>query len=150
MTKNSLRMLAGAAVLSLGAAAALPLAAQAADQPASGTVVMTAKAAAIGVGYTWGDGTLNYKGHAYHFAVKGLTIADVGYASVVSRGHVYGLKNLHDFDGTYAAVTGEATLVKGVGAQILRNGNGVEIHVDETTKGARLAASADGIELTLK
>jgi len=118
--------------------------------PVSGTIFMTAQGAAAGIGYTWGDGVLRYGGRTYHFSVSGVTVADVGYSKVTGRGRVYGLKRLQDFSGTYAAATGEATLVNGLGGQVLRNGNGVQIRVDQVTRGARLQGSADGITLTLK
>ncbi len=134
--------------------AAMPAMAQRRDPgvsgPVSGTITMTARGAAVGVGYTWGDGLLRYGGRTYHFSVNGVTVADVGYSRVSSRGRVYGLKRLQDFSGTYAAATGEATLVNGIGGQILRNANGVQIRVDQVTRGARLQGSADGITLTLK
>jgi hypothetical protein len=117
--------------------------------PIDGTITINATAAAAGVGYTWGHGTLMFHHHAYRFSVKGISIADVGYAHVYGRGRVYGLHKLSDFTGTYAAATGEATLVNGVGGQVLRNGNGVQIRVDQITRGARLDGSADGIQLTL-
>ncbi len=118
--------------------------------PVSGTLTMTAQGAAAGVGYTWGDGALRYAGRTYHFSVNGVTVADVGYSKVSGTGRVYNLKRLQDFSGTYAAATGEATVGSGIGGQVLRNGNGVEIRVDQITKGARLQGSADGIKLTLK
>jgi len=118
--------------------------------PVSGTIFMAAQGAAAGIGYTWGDGVLRYGGRTYHFSVSGVTVADVGYSKVTGRGRVYGLKRLQDFSGTYAAATGEATLVNGLGGQVLRNGNGVQIRVDQVTRGARLQGSADGITLTLK
>lgn len=118
--------------------------------PVSGTILMSAQGAAAGIGYTWGDGVLHYGHRSYHFSVNGVTVADVGYSRVTGRGRVYGLKRLQDFSGTYAASTGEATLVNGIGGQILRNANGVQIRVDQVTRGARLQGSADGITLTLK
>lgn len=118
--------------------------------PVSGTVVITAQGAAAGIGYTWGDGALRYGGRTYRFSVSGVTVADVGYSKITGRGRVYNLKRLQDFSGTYAAATGEATLVNGLGGQVLKNGNGVEIRVDQVTRGARLQGSADGIKLTLK
>ncbi|MBV9786050.1 MAG: hypothetical protein JO264_19790 [Acidisphaera sp.] len=118
--------------------------------PVDATILIHAHAAAVGVGYTWGDGVLRYRGRSYHFTVKGVTVADVGYANITGRGRVYNLHHLHDFDGTYGAATGEATLVNGIGGQFLKNGNGVEIRVDEVTRGARLSGSADGIELRLR
>ncbi len=118
--------------------------------PVSGTVSMSARGAALGVGYTWGDGTLRYGGRQYRFSVNGITVADVGFSRVAGTGRVYNLHRLQDFSGTYAAATGEATLVNGIGGQVLRNGNGVEIRVDQVTRGARLQGSADGIKLTLR
>ncbi len=118
--------------------------------PASGTIDLSARGAALGVGYTWGDGVLRFAGHRYAFSVKGVTVADVGFSRVSGHGRVYNLKRAQDFSGTYVASTGEATLGNGIGGQILRNSNGVEIRVDQVTRGARLQGSADGIELTLK
>lgn len=118
--------------------------------PASGTITLSARGAAVGVGYTWGDGVLRYGAHKYPFTVHGITIADVGFSRVSGRGRVYNLHRLQDFNGTYVAATGEATLGKGIGGQVLRNGSGVEIRVDQVTAGARLQGSADGIRLSLK
>ncbi|WP_048861297.1 hypothetical protein, partial [Acidisphaera rubrifaciens] len=105
--------------------------------------------AGAGVGYTWGDGTLHFQGHNYRFSVKGISVADVGYEKIVGHGRVYGLKRLSDFTGTYAAATGDATLVKGIGGQFLQNAHGVQIRINDVTRGANLAGSADGIELRL-
>ena len=118
--------------------------------PVSGTIDVTAKGAAVGVGYTWGDGVLQFQGKRYAFSVNGVTVADIGFSTVRGHGRVYNLKRVEDFSGTYAAATGEATLVRGLSGQVLRNGNGVEIRVDSATRGARLQGSADGITLTLK
>jgi hypothetical protein len=118
--------------------------------PVSGTISLAAQGAALGVGYTWGDGLLRFGGRTYRFTVNGVTVADVGYSKVTGRGRVYNLKRLQDFSGTYVAATGEATLGNGIGGQVLRNANGVQIRVDQVTRGARLQGSADGITLTLK
>lgn len=115
-----------------------------------GTVTISAKAAALGVGYSWGDGVLHYHGKNYHFSVSGVSVADVGFANILGHGRVYNLHKLSDFTGTYGGANGEATLVNGLGGQILRNGNGVELRIDEVTKGARLTGAADGIQLTLR
>jgi hypothetical protein len=147
---HRLAVLAACAVLS----PALPAAAQQRDPLRSdrpvGTIAISAQGAAAGVGYTWGDGILRYRGRQYRFTVNGVTVADVGYSRVNGRGRVYNLHRVQDFSGTYVAATGEATLGRGLGGQVLRNGNGVEIRVDQVTRGARLQGSADGITLTLK
>lgn len=150
MRKAALALATGFALTSLG----LALPANAATDPGTSgvpdaTVTIVSKSADIGIGATWGGGTLKYAGHTYHFSVKGVDVAAVGYSKVVGHGRVYHLHHLHDFDGTYAAADGEATLDKGLGGQVLKNGNGVEIRIDDMTKGARLAGAAQGIELTL-
>ena len=115
-----------------------------------GTVIIRAHSAAAGVGYTWGDGVLSFHGHRYPFTVKGVDVAAVGYSTIVGHGRVYKLRRVSDFTGTYAASTGEATLGNGIGGQVLVNGTGVQLRIDDVTKGARLSGSADGIQLTLK
>ncbi len=137
---------AGIALISVPAFAAKD---PGASGPVAGHVTITAKAADIGVGYTWGNGVLRYKGHDYHFNVKGVDIAAVGFSTIVGHGRVYNLKHLHDFDGTYGAADGEATLGNGIGGRYLKNGNGVELRIDDVTKGARLSGAGQGIELTL-
>ncbi len=115
-----------------------------------GRVVIHAKSANVGVGWSWGDGTLIYHHHHYAFSIQGLNVAAVGFSEVTGHGRVYNLHNLHDFDGTYAQSHGEATLGSGIGGTVLINGNGVQIRVDDVTKGAQLAGATSGIELKLK
>ncbi|WP_158743057.1 hypothetical protein [Acidisphaera sp. L21] len=150
--KTITRRIVGGFVLAASVAAAAPAFAQrdpAAPGPVVGRVTITAKAAAVGVGYTWGNGVLTYAGHRYRFTVKGVTVADVGFSTIVGHGRVYNLHRLSDFSGTYAAATGEATLGNGLGGQFLKNGQGVELRIDDVTKGARLSGSADGIQLEI-
>ena len=150
---TSTRRLATLSLLSAGLlAAAAPAFARdpAAPGPVTGTIILSATGAAAGVGYTWGDGTLTFRGKKYPFSVNGVSIADVGFSRIRGRGRVYKLKNVDDFSGTYVAATGEATVVNGVAGRILENAAGVQIRVDEVTRGARLQGSADGIKLTLK
>ena len=136
-----------------GIAAALPVAAQTdPGHPGAvdGRITLVAHSAAVGVGYTWGDGTLTYKHHRYYFTVRGVSVADVGYSRIVGHGRVYNLHKVSDFSGTYGASTGEATVGRGLAGQFLQNGNGVQIRVDDVTRGAELSGSAAGIQLQLK
>ena len=152
MTRSTRRAFGGVALLA-GLAAAFPAAAQhdpAAPGAVDARVTITARSAALGVGYTWGDGTLTYQRHKYHFSVKGITVADVGFSRVVGHGRVYNLHRLEDFSGTYAASTGAVTLGKGIGGQFLVNTQGVQLRIDDVTRGAELSGSADGIQLELR
>ena len=142
---------AGAFALTSAAVSPVFAADPAAPGPVTGTITISAQGAAAGVGYTWGDGILTFHGRKYHFSVNGVSIADVGYSKVTGTGRVYHLKNVQDFSGTYAAATGQATAGdSGIGGQILQNANGVQIRVNQVSRGARLQGSVDGITLTLK
>lgn len=151
MTKTARNWLGGLAVAATIATSAPAFAQRdpGAPGPVMGRITMVARGVALGVGYTSGSGTLTYGRHRYPFSVRGVTVADVGFSRVVGRGRVYNLHRLADFSGTYAAASGEATLGTGLGGQILKNGQGVEIRIDDVTRGARLAGSADGIQLEL-
>ena len=118
--------------------------------PASGTITIQSRTIAVGVGLTRGDGVLTFHGRRYPFEIRGITVADVGFSRLSGRGRVYNLKNVQDFAGTYAASTGEVTAGRGRAGQALINGAGVQIRIDNITRGAELAGSADGIQVTLK
>ena len=60
------------------------------------------------------------------------------------------MDHLSQFSGTYGGANGEATAGNGIGGEFLTNGNGVQIRIDDVSKGARLTGSADGIQLTLR
>ncbi|HTR57331.1 MAG TPA: hypothetical protein VMM27_04070 [Casimicrobiaceae bacterium] len=122
----------------------------AADPPPSGTVTMSSKAVGVGIGVTWGDGTLTVAGKTYPFSVEGLGIADLGVSNVSASGEVFNLKNVADFSGTYA--TGEAgfALDKGQNDIIMKNPAGVVLRLRGTQQGVRLTLAASGVKLTLK
>jgi hypothetical protein len=115
-----------------------------------GHVTITAKSANLGVGWSWGGGVLTYHHHTYHFSIAGLNVAAVGYSTLVGHGRVYNLHHLRDFDGTYYQSHGEVTAGSGVGGSLYVNGNGVQVRVDDVTKGAQLAGSASGIEFKIE
>ena len=50
----------------------------AAEPPPSGTVTISSKSVALGIGVSWGDGTLTMGGKTYPFSVEGLSVADPG------------------------------------------------------------------------
>jgi hypothetical protein len=118
-------------------------------QASVGRVSFSGHAYAAGIGFTRANGTLRYRGHTYHFTLRGLSLLDIGYESISAYGTVYNLHRLSEFSGTYAAASAEATAGRGHGVEYLRNGNGVVIRVDSVSRGARLQASADGLQITL-
>ena len=90
---------------------------------------------ALGIGWSWGKGTLSFKGKKYEFKVDGLSVIDVGITKATSNGKVYNLKNLSDFDGIYTAMAAEGTVAGGAGVTKMKNQNGVVIELVSTTQG---------------
>jgi len=58
---------------------------------------------AAGIGFSWGGGTLTYKGRDYKVSVNGLSLGRVGITGASAYGEVYNLKKLQDFNGHYHA-----------------------------------------------
>lgn len=122
----------------------------AAEPPPSGTVKITSKAIAIGVGVTWGDGQLTYQGKTVPFSVNGLSVVDLGVTDISSSGEVFNLNKLSDFSGNYVAGEAGAAIAGGPTDTIMKNENGVVIRLHGTQKGARLTLAAQGVSLKLK
>ncbi len=114
------------------------------------TLALESKSVAAGVGFSWGEGKLQYAGHTYKVSVDGLTVGSVGISHVTATGEVYKLKKLEDFDGRYAAVVGEATVGGGAGGLIMTNQNDVEIRLTSTTQGIKLTAGMSGVKLSIE
>ncbi|EUK19006.1 hypothetical protein [Commensalibacter papalotli (ex Servin-Garciduenas et al. 2014)] len=119
----------------------------AASEKPSGTVNMTFHSADVGVGYTWGEGVLKYRGKSYNFRIKGGDIVALGFSKSQASGHVYNLKHLYDFAGNYASASGEATAGVGVGAGNLKNTKNVVIAFDTNTMGGRVAGAPGGFTI---
>ena len=116
----------------------------------SGKVTIQSTAIAAGVGVTWGDGKLSFKGKDYPFSIDGLTLVDWGFSKVNATGDVYNLDDLAKFGGTYVAAEAGLTLAGGMGGMVLRNQNGVVLHVRSTSQGARLQLGTSGLTIKLK
>jgi hypothetical protein len=105
---------------------------------------------AVGIGFSWADGSLNYGGQRHQFHVNGMSLADVGLINVTASGEVYNLKRIQDFAGTYAAVSAGATLGGGANVAYLRNQNGVVIKISSTSQGLNFHFAADGMNIQLE
>jgi len=116
----------------------------------SGKVTIESRSIAAGIGVTWGDGKLNFQGKEYPFSIDGLTLVDFGIAKATASGEVYDLTDLSKFDGNYVAAEAGFTLAGGMGGMVLRNQNGVVMHVHSTTQGAKLQLGTSGLTIKLK
>ena len=117
--------------------------------PVTAEVTFVSSSASLGLGYTWGHGVLTYGGRQYPFEVAGASAAAVGFSSGKSIGKVYNLQRIEDFPGTYWALSGEATIGRGVSGSLMENDDGVRIRLDESRTGGRLAASPSRLTIRL-
>jgi hypothetical protein len=117
----------------------------------SGYAWFSGGAIAVGIGYTWGHGTLyNSKDQKqYRFKLSGVSVADVGGAGISAEGEVYNLGSAADFAGKYQAVTAGLTVIAGGSVAYLRNDKGVVIKLHSQTGGLRFNLSANGVNITL-
>lgn len=121
-----------------------------AESPADATVRFSGGSVAAGIGWSWGKGTLTYKGKDYPISVKGLSLGKVGITGVTASGEVHNLKKLQDFDGNYTGVGAGITLAGGRSAVTIKNQNGVRVRVISTTRGADITLGAGGVDLKIK
>ena len=119
------------------------------DDKPDAKLSLSGTSAAIGIGTTWGSGTLAYKGKNHHVRLRGLELGGVGGASIKAHGEVYHLKSLADFDGTYAAIGAGAAAGPGAGHSIMRNDKGVVIDLATESQGVLVKAGVDGVKLEL-
>ena len=112
-------------------------------------VTLSEGSVAVGIGYSWGKGTLDYQGKKHSIKVEGLSVGEVGVTRATATGNVYNLKKLADFDGNYVAGGAAATVAGGAGVTAMKNQNGVVIELKSTTQGANLKLAAEGIKLSV-
>jgi len=144
MGKSGTRMAAVALAVALAVTAAV------AQEKASGKVNLQSKSVALGIGVSWGDGTLEYAGKKHPFTVKGLSIVDLGVAKVTATGEVFNLKKLSDFEGNYAAGEASAALGGGAGITVMKNQHGVVMRLKSTEQGVQLTLAGQGVEVKMK
>ena len=130
---------------------------QAATQPQFGnpdaTLRLSGGSFAAGIGFSWGKGTLTYKGKDYPVSVNGLSVGKVGITGSSAYGDVYNLKHLRDFSGHYnagAAGSRGVTLGKGKSGTIMTNQAGVTVVLRSTQRGVDVNATGAGVDMQLK
>jgi hypothetical protein len=116
----------------------------------SGRVTMESKSVAAGIGVSWGDGKLTFKGKEYPFTIDGLSVVDWGISRVSAVGDVYNLTDVSKFPGTFLAAEAGFTLAGGAGGITMRNPEGVIINLRSTSRGASLTLGPAGLRITMK
>jgi hypothetical protein len=138
--------------IGLGVAAILAMAvvaASAAEMP-DGTIELKEGSVAAGIGFSWGSGTLTYKGKTYKVSVEGLSAGSVGVTEATASGKVFDLKKIEDFDGVYTSAAAGAAAAGGAEATVMKNQNGVRILLVSTSQGAELTLAAEGVKLKIQ
>ncbi len=116
----------------------------------SGTVTLESTSIAVGIGVTWGHGTLTmYDGSTHKIKVNGLSVVDLGISKISATGEVFNLVEAKDLKGTFA--TGEAgiTVIAGGSATAMKNGNGVILQLKSSQKGLKLTLAPGGMDIDL-
>ena len=122
-----------------------------ADSPnPSGKVSIQSTSIAAGIGVSWGDGKLSFKGKDYPFSIDGLTLVDFGISKASATGEVYNLTDVSKFAGTYVAAEAGLTLAGGMGGISMRNSSGVVIVLRSVSTGAKLQLGPSGLDIKLK
>ena len=115
-----------------------------------GKVEFSGGSVAVGIGYSWGDGTLTYQGRNYPFTIRGLSIVDVGASKIEADGTVEHLNKVEDFEGNFTAITAGATIAGGASATVMQNQHGVVMHVTTSTTGLQFQLAPSGVTVAFK
>jgi hypothetical protein len=114
-----------------------------------GKVSIETMTVGAGLGVTWGNGVLEYRGQQYPFTVTGFSIGDVGAARTVAKGEVYNLRSADDFAGVFMAAVAGATLGGGAGAAAMKNQNQVDMVWTATNQGLSMSLAQGGLKVRL-
>jgi hypothetical protein len=124
-----------------------------AAQVPDGAIKVTSRMVAEGVGLSWGEGVLTYKGQDYPFTFQARGLfrdVDVAITAAEMSGQVFDLKSPADFGGNYRKVEGDSS-ENGAGSRAtLKNQNGVVVNLVSTIAGRKFALGSDGMDIELK
>ena len=147
-------------IVSLAACTLLSAAAYASDSDSSAPVAEDAQpdatlnlkggSVAAGIGYTWGNGELEYHNSSHRFSIKGVSVVDVGATDFSASGRVYNLKKLEDFSGDYVAAGAGITVAGGGTAVYLKNEHGVVVKLIATDVALKFTLYAEGVHVALQ
>jgi len=141
------RFMAAMATAGWLAFAAMPVIA---EENVDATFELSAGSVAAGIGYTWGSGTLHFKGQNYPFSVSGLSLANVGASQIEATGKVYHLAKVEDFAGSFTGLGAGAAIGIGGGGTIMQNKAGVMMQVLTKQQGLQFTLASGGVDIKLK
>lgn len=113
-----------------------------------GTVSIDMTSVAAGIGFSSGSGVLRFQGQRYLFKIDGLSVGNVGIASISAVGNVYNMNNIQQFTGNYAAAGAGIALAGGVAGLKMQNQSGVIINLYAVQQGVQLNIGPQGFNIT--
>lgn len=106
-------------------------------------------AIAAGIGARFGGGTLLVGGEEHAVRLTGLSLGELGFATITAEGVVEHLNDVTDIEGRYVAVEAGAAAGIGKSAIAMRNEKGVVITLRSDVEGALLTLGAKGLNVEL-
>lgn len=121
------------------------------DQTPSGTILIDETQVMWIVGGDIGGGTLTFQGESYKFKTDGLKLGGFGIHKVKLTGDVYNLENATDFAGVYGVAEAGVTLVNASkGDTVMKNDEGVILHLKSAARGIALDLGVEGMKVTME
>jgi hypothetical protein len=119
--------------------------------PTTATITVDRWIVALGIGGSWGTGTVNYDGRNYRVRVSSVDILDAGFARTLDEGTISNIGDIRDISGTYQAVDAGLAAIGGAGGMKLMNAsNDVEIGLWNVEMGIRAAVAPSIMWLSLE
>ena len=122
-------------------------------QVPDGTIKVTSRMVAQGVGLSWGEGVLTYKGRDYPFTFNATGLfrdVDTEIAAAELFGQVFDLKKPEDFGGKYQKVEAQTTESGSASRATMKNQNGVVVNLMSTIEGRKFNLAREGMDIELK
>jgi hypothetical protein len=124
-----------------------------AAQVPDGTIKVTSRMVAQGVGLSWGEGVLTYKGRDYPFTFNATGLfrdVDTKIAAAELSGQVFDLKKPEDFGGNYQKVEAQTSESGSTSRATMKNQNGVVVNLMSTVEGRKFNLAREGMDIELK
>ena len=122
-------------------------------QAPDGTIKITSRMVAPGIGLSWGEGVLTYKGRDYPFTFKATGLfrdVDTKIAAAELSGQVFDLKQPEDFGGNYQKVETPTSESGSASRATMKNHNGVVVNLMSTIAGRKFNLAREGMDIELK
>ena len=122
-------------------------------EEADGSIKITTRMVAPGIGLSWGDGILTYKGQEipFTFQANGLfRKVDENITAAELSGQVFNLKTAADFAGNYQKAQEQDADSAAGSSATMRNEKGVVVNLVSIVEGRKFNLSREGLKVELK